>query len=192
MTETATFSLGCFWDPDARFGALDGVLITEVGYCGGTHPSTPTYRSIGDYTETVQIHFNPQQISFAQLLSYFNQWHIPNTRTTRSQYAAAIFYHNDEQYRQIKEMHIENVRIDAWKEFYQAEESHQKYNLKRTTMLTKMFGKKEDWINKDTEMVTKLNGFLAGYGTIEQFQHWNKRSEFSRDQQNYIKSKLKS
>jgi methionine-S-sulfoxide reductase len=191
MVETTTFSLGCFWDPDAHFGILDGVLITRVGYCGGTHPSTPTYKSIGDYTESVQIDFDPKRISFAQLLSYFNQWHIPNTSTTRSQYAAAIFYHNEEQHRQIKEMKIENVRIDAFKKFYEAEEYHQKYNLKRKTMETDIFGKEEDWINKDKEMTTKLNGFLAGYGTIEQFQQWNKRQELTREQQNYIKHKLK-
>ena len=190
MEETATFSLGCFWDPDARFGALEGVLTTEVGYCGGTHPPTPTYRSIGDYTETVQIHFDPQRISFTQLLTYFNQWHIPNTPKTRSQYAAVIFFHNDEQYQQIKEMHIEDVRIEPFRKFYQAEESHQKYNFKRTIMATEIFGKKEDWMNKDLQMLTKLNGFLAGYGTIEQFQQWNEHRELTREQQNYIKSKL--
>jgi methionine-S-sulfoxide reductase len=191
MVETATFSLGCFWDPDARFGVLDGVLITRVGYCGGTHPTTPTYRSIGDYTETVQIEFDSTRISFAQLLSYFNQWHRPNTFTTRSQYAAAIFYHNEEQKRQVKEMNIENVRVDMFIKFYEAEDSHQKYNLKRTAMETDIFGKKEEWANKDKQTVTKLNGFLAGYGTIEQFQQWDKRRELTSEQQNYIKNKLK-
>ena len=191
MVETATFSLGCFWDPDAHFGILDGVLVTRVGYCGGTHPETPTYRSIGDYTETVQIDFHPKRISFAELLTYFNQWHVPNTSTTRSQYAAAVFYHNEEQHRQIKEMKIENVRIEPMKTFFEAEDYHQKYNLRRRTMETNVFGKEEDWKNKDKEMITKLNGFLAGYGSLEQFQQWDKRQALTHDQQNDIKSKLK-
>jgi methionine-S-sulfoxide reductase len=189
-TETVTFSLGCFWDPDARFGILDGVLITRVGYCGGTHPPTPTYRSIGDYTESVQIDFDPTRISFAQLLSYFNQWHIPNTPKTRSQYAAAIFYHNEEQQRQVNEMNIVDVRVDKFDKFYEAEDYHQKHNFKQTTMKTDLFGKKEEWANKDKQMITKLNGFLAGYGTNEQFQQWDKRRELTREQQNYIKDKL--
>lgn len=191
MIEIATFSLGCFWDPDARFGILDGVLITRVGYCGGTHPVIPTYRSIGDYTESVQIDFDSTCISFVQLLSYFNQWYIPNTSKTRSQYAAAIFYHNDEQQRQVKEMNIENVRVDMFKKFYEAEDHHQKYNLQRTTMITDIFGKKEEWMNKDKQMLTKLNGFLASYGANEQFQQWDRRRELTSEQQNYIKNKLR-
>ncbi|CAF0826361.1 unnamed protein product [Rotaria sordida] len=188
MVETATFSLGCFWDPDARFGVLDGVLVTRVGYCGGTHPTTPTYRTIGDYTESVQIDFDSTRISFTQLLTYFNQWHTPNTSTTRSQYAAAIFFHNEQQQREVNEMNIENVRVDRFNKFYEAEEYHQKYNLKWTIMETDIFGKKEEWINKDKQMITKLNGFLAGYGTNEQFQQWDKRRELTIKQQNYIKN----
>jgi methionine-S-sulfoxide reductase len=191
MIQTATFSLGCFWDPDARFGNLDGVLTTRVGYCGGTHPARPTYKSIGDYTESVQILFDSTRISFTQLLSFFNQWHVPNSSKTRSQYAAAIFYHNKEQLRQVKEMQIENVRVDEFNIFYEAEDYHQKHNLKRTTMETDLFGAEEEWTNKDQEMITKLNGFLAGYGTIEQFQQWDKRRELTREQQNYIKDQLK-
>lgn len=191
MIETATFSLGCFWDPDAKFGVLDGVLITRVGYCGGTHPQTPTYQTIGDYTESIQIDFDPARISYIQLLSCFNRWHIPNTSKTRSQYAAAVFYHNDKQHQTINEMKIENIRVDMFRNFFEAEDHHQKYNLKRTMMLTDVFGKEEDWKNKDKEMITKLNGFLAGYGSLEQFRQWDKRRELTIEQQNYIKSRLK-
>ena len=56
--ETATFGMGCFWGPDARFGSLPGVIRTRVGYAGGTTPS-PTYRQMGDHTETVEIDFDP-------------------------------------------------------------------------------------------------------------------------------------
>src|SRR6056297_2299392 len=53
-TETATFGMGCFWGPDARFGAMPGVVRTRVGYAGGTTPD-PTYHDLGDHTEVVQI-----------------------------------------------------------------------------------------------------------------------------------------
>lgn len=193
MVETATFALGCYWDPDARFGAIDGVLVTRVGFCGGTHPDTPTYRSMGDYTESVQIDFDPARLPFAQLLSDFNQWHIPNATSTRRQYAAAVFYHHDEQRKEAEKLKMENVRLDRFVRFYLAEESHQKYNLKRTLMMTDLFGKKEDWTaaERDEQMLTKLNGFLAGYGTKEQFQRWEKRREFTREQQNFITNKRK-
>ena len=193
MVDTATFALGCFWDPDARFGALDGVLVTRVGFCGGTHPATPIYRSLGDYTESVQIDFDPARLPFSHLLSYFDQWHIPNAASTRRQYAAAVFYHNDEQRNEAEKLKMENVRLDRFVRFYLAEDSHQKYNLKRTLMMTDLFGKKEDWTvgERDEQMLTKLNGFLAGYGTKVQFQRWEKRREFTREQQNFITNKLK-
>ena len=157
--ETITFALGCFWDPDAKFGVLDGVLTTQVGYCGGTHPPNPTYHSIGDYTESVQIVFDPSRISFRQLLDCYNNWHVRNTDRTRSQYAGAIFYHNKQQYEEIRQVNIEHIRIDLFKEFYPAEEYHQKYSLKRAILETELFGRKEDWETKEKEMLTKLNGF---------------------------------
>ena len=189
--EMVTFALGCFWDPDARFGSLEGVPITSVGFSGGTHPPTPTYRSIGDYTESIQIKFDSTRLPFSHLLEFYNQWHIPNTLQTRRQYAAAIFFHNEEQRKQAVEKKIEHVRLEPFRQFFLAEESHQKYNLKRTLMLTDIFGKKEDWIDKDPVLLTKLNGFLAGYGTKEQFQQWNRRQEFTREQQVFIRDKLK-
>jgi peptide-methionine (S)-S-oxide reductase len=53
VTKTATFAMGCFWSPEARFGSTPGVLRTRVGYTGGQLPS-PTYAKLGDHTETVQ------------------------------------------------------------------------------------------------------------------------------------------
>lgn len=190
MIETATFALGCFWDPDARFGALEGVLVTRVGFSGGTDPPHPTYRKIGDFTETVQIDFDPQRLSYSQLLSIFNQIYIPNNCRTRTQYAAAIFYHNDDQWNRIKEMKFENVRIDRFREFFLAEESHQKYNFKRTFFLTDVLGKKDDWTDCDPEMLTKLNGFLAGYGTREEFHRWSFRQRLTREQQTFIQNRF--
>ena len=60
-TDTATFGLGCFWGPDARFGAMEGVVRTRVGYAGGTTPE-PTYHDLGDHTEAVQVEYDPTVI----------------------------------------------------------------------------------------------------------------------------------
>jgi len=68
MTETATFGVGCFWGPDAQFGALDGVVCTRVGYAGGTK-TDPTYHSLGDQTEVFQLDFDPDVISYSDLLA---------------------------------------------------------------------------------------------------------------------------
>ncbi len=61
--QTATLGMGCFWSPDALFGQLPGVIRTRVGYAGGTS-AEPTYRQMGDHTETLQIDFDPQIIKF--------------------------------------------------------------------------------------------------------------------------------
>lgn len=188
--ETATFALGCFWDPDARFGSLEGVLTTRVGFCGGTNPDIPTYKSIGDYTESIQIEFDSNTVAYAELLNKFKQWYIPNTKTTRTQYAAAIFFHDEKQQQQVNNMSIENIRLEQYGKFHLAEERHQKYYLKRTLMLTDVFGNQKDWIDKDPAMLTKLNGFLAGYGTKTQFQTWNHRRTLNHDQQDFIREKL--
>nr|WP_256204181.1 peptide-methionine (S)-S-oxide reductase [Planococcus faecalis] len=71
--ELATFGMGCFWGPEARFGSMPGVVRTCVGFTGGTTP-TPTYRQMGDHTETVHISFDPR--SSAMKLSFENSGKI--------------------------------------------------------------------------------------------------------------------
>ena len=75
-TETATFALGCFWGPDASFGALEGVVRTRVGYAGGDKVN-PTYKMIGDHTETIEIDYDPEVISYTELLEIFFASHDP-------------------------------------------------------------------------------------------------------------------
>ncbi|HKL87365.1 MAG TPA: peptide-methionine (S)-S-oxide reductase, partial [Salinibacter sp.] len=62
-TILATFALGCFWRPDALFGALDGVVRTRVGYAGGT-TATPSYDDIGDHIEAVQVEYDPSALDY--------------------------------------------------------------------------------------------------------------------------------
>ena len=66
-TETATFALGCFWGPDVTFGAVEGVVRTRVGYAGGT-TADPTYRDIGDHSEALQVDYDPDAVSFDELV----------------------------------------------------------------------------------------------------------------------------
>ena len=58
----ATFSMGCFWGPDSIFGAVPGVIRTKVGYAGGSRKD-PTYHKLGDHTETVQMTYDPEEVS---------------------------------------------------------------------------------------------------------------------------------
>jgi hypothetical protein len=74
--QTATLGMGWFWGPDARFGHLSGVIRTRVGFSGGTTPS-PTYRNIGNHTETLEIDFDPTIISYEEILDIFWKNHNP-------------------------------------------------------------------------------------------------------------------
>ena len=95
--ETATFGMGCFWSPEARFGSLPGVFRTRVGYAGGTTPS-PTYRQMGDHTETLEIDFDPDVLRYEDVLRHFWRNHYPNRDQYKGrQYLSLLRYRGDEQ-----------------------------------------------------------------------------------------------
>ena len=73
-------------------------MRTRVGYAGG-EKKNPTYHSLGDHTETIQIDYDPKQISYAKLLEVFWRSHDPLSRSCSRQHKAAVFYHNEEQKR---------------------------------------------------------------------------------------------
>jgi len=137
LKEFATFALGCFWGPDDYFSKLDGVIKTRVGYASGTTPN-PTYHSLGDHTETVEITFNPSIISFKKLLNHFWRKH-DSTIPQIKQYQSVIFFHNKKQ-KEIAEKNLEEkqhktsgkilTNIQTAGTFYEAEEYHQKYYQK--------------------------------------------------------------
>lgn len=135
--EIATFALGCFWEPDDFFSKLPGVIETTVGYSGGIKKN-PTYHDLGDHSETVAITFDPQKISYAELLKHFFKKHNPTLMKPR-QYRSIIFYQNNEQRKEAEkamkdwEKSSGKVALTAFEEastFYPAEEYHQKYYQK--------------------------------------------------------------
>ncbi len=144
--EKATFAAGCFWGVEALFQKINGVISTRVGYIGG-HTENPTYKEVCTdktaHAEAVEIEYDPDKISYAQLLEIFWQNHDPTTLNRQgpdfgSQYRSAIFYHNQQQ----REEAVESKNAQESSEkinkkivtqivpaltFYAAEEYHQKY-----------------------------------------------------------------
>ncbi|ELU11643.1 hypothetical protein CAPTEDRAFT_135328, partial [Capitella teleta] len=118
-----------FWFPEGRFGVLPGVRATRVGYTGGTLVD-PCYHNMGDHTESVQVEYNPDVISYPDLLDIF--WNNHNcTSASSRQYMSAIFCHDDQQRSLAEETKDEHQRrigrpvstvIQQVNAFYDAEE----------------------------------------------------------------------
>lgn len=150
-TEKATLGAGCFWGVEAEFLKVKGVVETTVGYSGG-NSKDPTYKDIctgnTGHAEVVQVVFNPDIISYEKLLGVFWDIHDPTTLNKQgldvgTQYRSVIFFHNKEQEsiaRASKEKLEKSGRfldkivteIEMAKEFFIAEEYHQKYLTKKT------------------------------------------------------------
>ena len=144
--ETATLGGGCFWCTEAVFDNLQGVEDVVSGYSGG-HTENPTYQQVCSETtghaEVIQIKFDPNEISYKEILQVFFATHDPTTLNRQgndvgSSYRSAIFYHNEEQKRiaeeVIKEVTDEAVyddpivtEVTAFDKFYPAEDYHQEY-----------------------------------------------------------------
>lgn len=145
-TELATFAGGCFWCLDAVYERIPGVLAVTSGYAGGT-VANPTYEQVctgtTGHAETIQIQYDPKQISYDQLLDVFWQAHDPTTVDRQggdvgTQYRSIIFYTNDEQKRVAERSRraLESsgrysdpvvTEIIPLRAFYRAEEYHQDY-----------------------------------------------------------------
>ncbi len=142
--EIAILALGCFWGPEIKFGKLEGIIKTEVGYCGGNSNST-TYEEVcsGDtnHAEVVKLEFDPKKISYEKILQYFFEIHNPTTLNSQgpdigTQYRSEIFYVNEYQMK-IAEKIIEKnnikysgkvvTKISKLKNYCRAEDYHQKY-----------------------------------------------------------------
>ena len=145
----ATFGAGCFWHVEDLLSKTRGVKSTKVGYIGGQLPN-PTYEEVctdkTGHVEAVEVEYDPNEISYEELLDVFWNNHNPTTLNRQGpdigiQYRSAIFYHNDEQ-KEIAEKSKQTLdkskryehpivtEIVSTPTFYDAEEYHQKYFMK--------------------------------------------------------------
>ena len=146
--EIAVLALGCFWGPEIRFSKIEGIIKTEVGYCGGNSPTT-TYKEVctgnTNHAEVVKIDFDEKIITYEKILKIFFQIHDPTTLNSQgpdfgTQYRSEIFYLNEEQ-KNIAKKTIEKYNkklsgkvvtdLSQIKNYCTAEEYHQKYLEKR-------------------------------------------------------------
>ena len=145
----ATFAAGCFWGVEAKFIKVRGVIDTVVGYTGGD-VDNPTYKMVCSHktghAEAVQVTYDPDQVSYEALVRVFFDLHNPTSLNRQgfdigNQYRSAIFYHNKEQ-EQIARKIVADLEgaskfrrsivteISPLKEFFRAEEYHQRYYQK--------------------------------------------------------------
>ncbi|MGD0319190.1 MAG: peptide-methionine (S)-S-oxide reductase MsrA [Nitrososphaerales archaeon] len=145
-TEVATFGSGCFWCSEAVFSELEGVAKVEPGYSGG-NVANPKYEQVcadtTGHAEVAQVIFDPNSISYRELLEVFFSTHDPTTPNRQgadegSQYRSVIFYHDEGQRRAVKEIIAELTRekvfrnpivteVVQFEAFYPAEDSHRDY-----------------------------------------------------------------
>lgn len=151
-----------------------------MGYAGGSKKN-PTYHSLGDHTETVEIDFDPARISYEGLLAVFWKAHPPGAPAWSRQYQAAIFYHNPRQKRlalETKARMAAKIKGKVYTQvlpatkFYLAEDYHQKYYLRQQPELlrelTGVYPRAADLIASTA--AARLNGYAAGYGNRERLR----------------------
>ena len=146
--EIAVLGLGCFWGPEKKFSEIEGIVETEVGYCGGDSPKTK-YKEVctgnTNHAEVVKLDFDEKIISYEKILKIFFQIHDPTTLNSQgpdvgTQYRSEIFYLNDSQ-KKLAEKILKDTnerllgkvvtKISLLKNYCPAEEYHQKYLEKR-------------------------------------------------------------
>jgi peptide-methionine (S)-S-oxide reductase len=148
-----------------------------VGYAGGLSRN-PDYGHIGDHTEVVQVDYDPERVSYADLLEIFWNSHDPTDWQGSRQYLRAVFHHDERQEAQaldskkaVQEQAGSEVRtrVAPLRSFTPAEDYHQKYMLKGYTELARemvrCYPGKQEFV--DSTAVARLNGYAGGYGTSE-------------------------
>ena len=146
--EIAVLGLGCFWGPEIKFSKLEGIIRTEVGYCGGINKNT-TYEEVctgkTNHAEVVKLEFDPKVITYENILEFFFTIHDPTTLNSQgpdfgTQYRSEIFFLNDKQ-KKIAEKIIKKVNeklsgkvvttSSLLQNYCPAEEYHQRFLEKR-------------------------------------------------------------
>ena len=156
------------------------MVRTRVGYTGGTSRD-PGYHNLGDHSESIQIDYDPNRISYGQLLEIFWASHNPVTEYRPRQYASFIFYHDHQQKAEAvlsKERSEAEyggklyTRIVPFSIFYVAEDYHQKYYLQQEPALFKEFSAIYPQFDRlvGSTASARVNGYLAGYGTDDELR----------------------
>jgi methionine-S-sulfoxide reductase len=145
-----------------------------VGYAGGSSEN-PTYYKLGDHTETLQVDYDPERISYERLLEIFWEEHDPTSKSWSTQYKAAVFYHSEEQKRMAlgtrerladklgKPIHTEVIPFSR---FFVAEAYHQKYYLRQNRQMLKELQRHypQDESLMNSTAAARLNGYLGRNG----------------------------
>ena len=142
--EIAILGLGCFWGPEIKFSKLDGVIKTEVGYCGG-HNAETNYKEVctgtTNHAEVVKLEFDPNIITYENIIEIFFEFHDPTTLNSQgpdfgTQYRSEIFYENENQketasnvLKKVDKKLLGKVvtKISPINNYCKAEEYHQRY-----------------------------------------------------------------
>lgn len=156
------------------------MIRTRVGYSGGSKAS-PTYKSLGDHTETIQIDFDPTKITYEQILNIFWNSHDPSGWSWSKQYRNVVFYHNEEQKRSAEKTRNRmakqtgkkvSTEIKPASTFYLAEDYHQKFRLQQDHLLSAeydaIYPDIKDFV--DSTAISRVNGYLGGYGNSAQLR----------------------
>jgi len=146
--EIAVLALGCFWGPEIKFSEIDGIIKTEVGYCGGNSKST-SYKEVctgnTNHAEVVKLDYDEKIISYEKILNIFFEMHDPTTLNSQgpdfgTQYRSEIFYLNDSQKEKAEKVLAQVnqklsgkvvTKISIIKNYCPAEEYHQMYLRKK-------------------------------------------------------------
>jgi peptide-methionine (S)-S-oxide reductase len=165
-----------------------------VGYAGGTKDN-PTYHDLGDHTESIQIEYDPTQISYEKLLELFWSIHTPTDQPWSKQYMSLLFYHDKEQEKFAQETMAKEATIQGTKiyteivpasTFYTAEMYHQKYYLQDEEPdlireLMNDFSSFEAFIS--TTLAARLNGYVAGFDTLDSIKEELGKTKLSSTEQ---------
>jgi peptide-methionine (S)-S-oxide reductase len=156
------------------------VVRTRVGYAGGQQPS-PTYLNLGGHSETIQIDYDPTQITYEELLDVYWESHNPTSPPWSRQYASVIFYHDEQQKRLATETKDREAarygnevytEVRPFSEFYLAEGYHQKYRLQQVPEFMEAFQAiypdEKDFLNSTA--AARVNGLAGGHGTLATLQ----------------------
>lgn len=171
-------------------------MRTRVGYAGGTQ-ADPEYEDLGDHTETFQVEYDPGHVSYEELLRVYQEVHDPGTQSQYTQYKNILFYHNEEQ-KQAAEVWKQRWEADngeamltefrPYSSFTRAEQYHQKYSLRQISAIMdelRMIFPDELSI-MESKTAAALNGWLAGYGDMQEIETMLPRTGLSPAEQAHV------